>query len=288
MFRSLGCIWLLATAIAQTKPAETKPSEPALAVVQPTLHEAEDGPPVPAGYRFVPGQIVYFSFLVSGYKKTGVYPDWKIDVAYEVDVRDSQGALLAPPDVNSVGTSVSEEDKQWLPKVRYEFAIPPLAESGVYKILLKVWDRFGKTETQAEQSFRIEGHKVEPSDTLVIRNFRFLRSEEDKNPLTIAAYRPGDAIWARFDMTGYKFGDGNSFDVEYGITITDAAGAVKYSQPHAAEEKTHSFYPQRYTPGVVNLNIPSDMKKASYTLIVTATDRLGGQTAETKQNFSVE
>jgi hypothetical protein len=89
-------------------------------------------------------------------------------------------------------------------------------------------------------------------------------------------------------MTGYKFGDANSFDVEYGITITDATGAVKYSQPHAAEEKTHSFYPQRYTPGVVNLNIPPDMKKATYTLIVTATDRLGGQTAETKQNFSVE
>jgi hypothetical protein len=205
-----------------------------------------------------------------------------------VNVRDSQGVLLDPPYVASVGTSISEEDKDWLPKVRYQFAIPSLMQSGVYKISVKVWDRFGKTEAQTEQLFRVEGHQVAPSDTLVIRNLRFLRSEQDSNPLAIAAYRPGDAIWARFDITGYKFGDGNAFDVEYGITIADSTGAIKYSQPHAAEEKTKSFYPLRYTPGVVNVTVPPDMAKGTYMLMVTAKDNLGNQTAEVKHNFSIE
>ena len=282
MYRFLCCTALVATLAAATPP-ETK-----LAIVNPMLHDSDDGPPLPAGFKFQPGQIVFFTFLVSGFKKAGVYPDMKIDVAYEVDVRDSKGVLIDPPNVNSVGTSVSEEDKEWLPKVRYEFALPPLAESGDYKILVKVWDRFGKTETQAEQMFQVEGHQVEPSDTLVVRNFRFLRSEQDRQPLAIAAYRPGDTVWARFDMTGYKFGDGNAFDIGYGVAVADASGQIKYSQPHAADEKTKSFYPQRYTPGVVSLNVPQDMQKGKYTLIVTVKDNLGGQTTEAKQTFSVE
>ena len=145
-----------------------------------------------------------------------------------------------------------------------------------------------KTETQTEQMFQVAGHQVEPSDTLVVRNFRFLRSEEDRKPLAIAAYRPGDTVWARFDMTGYKFADGNAFDIEYGVEVADASGQVKYSQPHAANEKTKSFYPQRYTPGVVSLNVPQDMQKGKYTMVVTVKDNLSGQTAEAKQTFSVE
>lgn len=262
--------------------------ESKLSILKAMLHEGEDGPPIAMGYRYRPGDMVFFSFQFAGYKKSGQEPDTKIDVAYEINVRDSKGVLLDPPDVASVGTNVSQEDKDWLPKVRYQFVVPPLADTGTYQISVKLWDRFGKTETNATVAFQVEGHTVEPSNTLVIRNFRFLRTEEDKNPLTIAAYRPGDTLWARFDMTGYKFESGNAFDVEYGVAIAGADGVVSYSQPHAAEEKNHSFYPQRYTPGVVSISIPPDIKKGAYTLIVTAKDNLGGQTAEARQKFTVE
>lgn len=275
--------YLLATLVAPAATPESK-----LAIVKPTLHETEDGPVIPSGFRYRPGDMVYFSFQVSGYKRSGDEPDSKIDVAYELNVRDSKGVLLAPPDVASVGANVSQEDKDWLPKVRYQFVIPPLADSGDYRISLRVWDRFGKTETTAEVPFRVEGHQVEPSDTLVIRNFRFLRSEEDKDPLAIAAYRPGDTVWARFDITGYKFGPDNAFDVEYGVAVARSDGSINYSETKAAQEKTQSFYPQRYTPGIVSLNVPPDLKKGVYTLIVTAKDNVGKQSAETKQKFSVE
>lgn len=295
VYRFLCCSCFLmafAPAKPQQKAAEPQAKAAApqtkLSVVKAMLHDSEDGPPVPADYLYHPGDVVFFSFQVAGYTKVGEDPIWKIDVAYEMDVRDSEGVLIAPPDVASVGTSVSPQDKDWLPKIRYQFAIPPLAESGQYRILIKVWDRLGKTETNAEQTFRVEGHEVAPSDTLVIRNLRFLRTEEDKEPLAIAAYRPGDTLFARFDITGYKFGDGNAFDVEYGIAVADSTGKVMYAQPVAAEEKTKSFYPQRYTPGEASLKVPPNMTKAAYTLIVTAKDKLGGQTAEARHAFTIE
>ncbi len=277
---SFGC-FLLASAAAT-------PPEAKLTIVRPVLHEGEDGPPILKDFRYMPGDMVFFSFQISGYKKSGVEPDEKIDVAYEMNVRDSNGVLIAPPDIASVGTHVSHEDKDWLPKVRYQFPIPPLADPGDYKITLKIWDRFAKTETAVDMPFSVQGRVVEPSDTLVIRNFRFLRSEEDKNPLTIAAYRPGDALWARFDMTGYKFGPKNSFDVGYGIAIAKPDGSIAYSEPKAAEEKNDSFYPQRYTPGIVSITIPPGMAKGEYTLIVTVKDALGNQSAEARQKFSIE
>jgi hypothetical protein len=262
--------------------------EKKLSIVRPTLHESEDGPAIPTGYRYMPGDVVFFSFQVSGYKKLGEEPDIKIDVAYEMNVRDSRGVLLDPPNVGSVGARITQEDKDWLPKVRYQFVIPPLADPGLYKILLKLWDRFAKTETSVDVPFSVGGHAVEMSNTLVIRNFRFLRGEEDKKPIAVAAYRPGDTVWARFEITGYKFGPENQFDVEYGIAVARTDGSISYSQPHAAEEKTHSFYPQRYTPGVVSLSVPPDMAKGQYTLIVTAKDAQSDQTAEIRQNFSIE
>ena len=76
--------------------------------------------------------------------------------------------------------------------------------------------------------------------------------------------------------------------MEYGIAVAQSDGAVSYSENKAAQEKNQSFYPQRYTPGIVSLNVPPDLKKGAYTMIVTAKDNLGNQSIETKQQFTVE
>ncbi len=120
-FLRLACFALALAAFA---------SDNTLIVLKPMLHESDDGPPIPADYRYRPGELVFFSFQVSGYKRSGGVDESKsIDVAYEIDVRDGSGVLVDEPRVGSVGTKVSQEDRDWLPKVRYEFAIPPLAES---------------------------------------------------------------------------------------------------------------------------------------------------------------
>lgn len=283
MGTGLRAACLLAAGLMTAAAADDK-----VAIVKPELHEMEDGPPVPTDFHFHPGDVVFFSFQIAGYKKSGEEPDTKIDVGYEMDVRDSSGVLLDPPDVASVGTKVSQEDKNWLPKVRYQFVVPPLADSGEYKITFKIWDRFGKTETTGEMPFHVEGHYVEPSSVLVIRNFRFLRSENDQTPLAIAAYRPGDTVWAKFDITGYKLGPNNQRDVEYGVAVARSDGTISYSEKNAAQEQGHSFYPQRYTPGTFSLHVPTDIAKGAYTMIVTAKDNLSQQSVEIKQRFTVE
>jgi hypothetical protein len=151
-----------------------------------------------------------------------------------------------------------------------------------------VKDELASASLEARATFRVKGRDVAPSGTLVVRNFRFLRAEEDGAALRIAAYRPGDALWARFDMTGYKISDKNLFDIEYGLEVLSADGAVAYSQPQAAAAKEQPVYPQRYQPGVLNLSLPNDISKGEYTIVLTVHDNLGKQVTETREKFSIE
>ena len=252
------------------------------------LHQSEDGPPVPASFQFVPGDLVFFSCQLGGYKKVEKDNKQIIHLTYSIEVRDQRSVLLAPVEGGEIVTEVSAEDKNWMPKVRFSFSIPSFVDSGEYQILTKAKDEMSGSEAQARAQFTVQGRNVAPSETLVVRNFRFLRGEDDQNPLAVAAYRPGDTVWARFEMTGYKLGDKNQFDIEYGLTVLRPNGQVTYSQPHAAEEKTQTFYPQRYNPGVLSLNLPKDLQLGEYTIVLTVRDILGAQTYEMKERFSVE
>jgi len=50
-----------------------------------------------------------------------------------------------------------------------------------------------------------------------------------------------DAVWARFDMTGYKLGDGNKLDIEYGLAVLRADGTQAYAEPQAATRSSSRF-----------------------------------------------
>jgi hypothetical protein len=166
--------------------------------------------------------------------------------------------------------------------------VPPLADSGRYEISVKLRDELAATDATIRVPFFVEGRDVTPSDALTVRNFRFLRAEADEKPLAVPAYRPGDTVWARFDMTGYKVGPGNRFEVAYGLTVLRPDGTASYSQPEAATDSNESFYQQRYAPGELSLNCPHDLPKGEYTLVLLVRDKVGGQTFETKQKFSIE
>jgi hypothetical protein len=270
-------------------PRIAAPQDKKLAIVRPLLSQAEDGAPVSSGFEFLPGETIHFSCQIEGYKKIEEKFDVeKILLTYQVEARDARGVLLQPVLEGKEGGTVTSEDKNWMPKIRESIVIPPLAESGEYQILVKVKDELGQSTAETRTVFTVKGPDVAPSDTLVIRNFRFLRTEEDGKPLQVAAYRPGDPVWARFEMTGYKLTDANQFDIEYGLQVLRADGSVAYSQPQAATAKEQSFYPQRHQPGVLNLNLAKDQKPGEYTIVVTVRDNLGKQTYEKRKKFSVE
>jgi hypothetical protein len=272
-----GCL-----AIAADKP---------LAIVHAVFARSEDGPPEASDEDFVPGETIYFSSQAEGFRKVDKPDDYgkeNVFLQFQIEVRDKSGALLKPVEEGKVETTVTQEDKDWKPKLHDTIVVPPLADTGEYMVLVKLSDELAKASVEKRAVFHIKGRDVAPSDALVVRNFRFLRNEDDDKPLRVAAYRPGDSVWARFDMTGYKFGDKNQVDVEYGLTVLREDGSVAYSEPQAADQKIQTYYPQRYQPGVLNLNLAKDQPLGKYTVVLTVRDNLGHQMYETGETFSVE
>jgi hypothetical protein len=282
--KSLAAVLVLASgwlAVAADKP---------FAIVHPVFAGSEDGPPEASDEDFVPGETVYFSCQAEGYSKAKPDDSGKQNVAltFQIEVRDKGGALLMPIKQGKMETTVTQEDKNWEPKFREAIVVPPLADTGEYTVLVKLSDELAKAALEKTAVFHIKGRDVAPSDALVVRNFRFQRGEDDAKPLQVAAYRPGDAVWARFDMTGYKLGDKNQVDVEYGITVLREDGSVAYAEPQAANQKIQTFYPQRYQPGELNLNLAKDQPLGKYTIVLAVKDNLGQQMYETRETFSVE
>jgi hypothetical protein len=134
----------------------------------------------------------------------------------------------------------------------------------------------------------VRGDKIEPSDTLIGRDVRFLRSENDVVPMHDPSYEAGDTLWVRFDITGYKFGEKNKYDVEYGLAILRANGETMFTQPVAAKETNESFYPQHYVPGILSLGLNKDLPKGSYIMVITMRDKIGNQTWEAREKFQVQ
>jgi hypothetical protein len=191
-----------------------------LAIVNVAIRQMEDGAPLPPGFTYAPGEILFFSFQVAGYQAA----DEKVHISYEINAVDPKGVPIMEPIKSVVDATLAPQDKEWKPKVHPEIPVPPLAGSGTYKIVSHVVDDVAHKEASNELTFAVRGHEVEPSPTLVVRNFHFYRSEDDPNPLANPAFRRGDAVWAKFDITGYKFGDGNMVEVAYGIAVLNADG----------------------------------------------------------------
>ena len=175
-----------------------------------------------------------------------------------------------------------------MPKIATEIPIPPLAGSGAYKIVVKVEDVIGKTSAELAAPFHVRGHEVAPSDTLAVRNFRFLRGEEDTQALAKAVYRPGDGVWAKFDIIGYKYGEKNKVDVSYLTSVIAPSGKVLWTQPEPAAEQSSSFYPKRYVPASMGINLTPTIRPGEYTIAVQVKDAVGGQVCEEKYTFTVE
>lgn len=277
---------LIPILILSAAPALAQTASKQLTIVKPALHQDEDGAELPATFAFLTGESVFLSFQIAGYQVTGGDTN-AIDLRCRIDALDPDGVKIVETADREIKTQLSAEDKNWRPIVRHTFEVPPLALPGAYKLAISVQDVIGKRETKTELPFTVRGHKVEPSPTLTARNFRFLRSEEDRDALETALYRPGDTLWARFDMTGFKYGENNRIHVEYGLAVLGSTGKELYAEPHAAVEQGESFYPKKYLPNVLSLNL-SKTAPGEYTIVLTLRDQIGSQTDESRHTFKVE
>jgi hypothetical protein len=256
-----------------------------LRIVEPGLHQTEDGALITPDTTFQPGEVIFFSCRLDGFQ---VSKDKKVAIQYEVTAVDPKGIPIIEPAGGKVDVELAPEDKQWKPKIRQTVLVPPLADSGTYKVHVSAKDTLSGAEASFEAPFEVRGRAVEPSDTLVVRNFQFYRTEDDPKPLAVAAYRPGDPVWARFDITGYKLGGGNKRDVAYTVTVTGEGGRVLLAPGEPSADQGSSFYPTRYVPCTISFNLQKTIRPGEYTVMIRTEDRVGGQSAEWKQAFRVE
>lgn len=240
---------------------------------------------MPPDTKFVPGETIFFSCQIEGYR---VSPERRVHLAYEIQALDPQGVPVIEPIQSGLDTEVSPEDKQWKPKVRQPIPIPPLAPSGIYTIKISVNDDLVRATAAKQVSFEVRGHEVARSDTLAIRNLHFFRTEEDREPMSSPVYRPGETVWARFDITGYKFAARNEINTSYGVTVMAPSGKVLFTQPEAGTERSFSFYPKHYVPAAMSLSLQPNIRPGLYTVVITVRDQVGSQTLEFKGSFSVE
>ena len=260
-------------------------SAASLAIVNAAVHESEGGPVANSSTQFVAGETVYLDFQLTGYH---VSPDQKIKLSVHIDAFDPKGVLVVESIDTVLDTVVSPQDKDWKPKVRQSIVLPPIVPSGEFHIKAAVEDDVSHDKAAADIAFHVTAPQVEASPELTLRNFNFYRGEDDPAPLPVAAYRPGDALFARFDITGFRYGDRNTVNVSYGVSVLTSAGKVLYTQPEAAVENSFSFYPKPYVPGAMNLSLQKNMPLGEYTLVVNARDLVGKQTCEVKKTFRLE
>ncbi|MBI1787035.1 MAG: hypothetical protein HYR60_05705 [Acidobacteria bacterium] len=255
-----------------------------LVIAQASIHQTDDGPAMTPGTVFVPGETIFFTAFFDKYEVS----KQRVLISYRIEALDAKNIPLMEAVAGKVDAELSAEDKNWRPKIRQEVFIPPLADSGGYRVRVAAKDELNNTTAVKEVSFTVRGQDVEPSDTLILRNLRFYRSEDEAQPLAIAAYRPGDTVCVRFDMTGYKLGPGNEVHVSYIVSVTSPGGKVLFTQKEPTVEKSTSFYPKRYTPSLFNLSLTPNIARGEYSITIIATDHAGTQTYETKPTFRIE
>jgi len=261
----------------------------ALTVERMAMQEFEDGPLLPASYEFLPGEAAHFMCRLGGYQIDKTDEDnQRVKLSWKFEVVDPAGIPLEKPKSGTIEGRVLPEDKNWVPKFLAGFMIPPFAPSGDYKVSVQAKDEVGSGELHADLVFHVRGHDVQPSPTLIVRNFHFQRGETDSLALREPVYRAGDMLWARFDIVGYKLGDNNRYSVDYGLAVEDSAGKRLFAQPEAAAESHESFYPQIVVPGQLSLSLAKNVVPAAYTLVVTVHDKIGNQTWEERREFQVQ
>ena len=172
-------------------PRAGSPPDNQLAVIDAGVEASEDAPFVTEDYHFLPGDYIYFTFQVAGFAVKSQERDeiHRISLSYEITPRDANGVALTPAASDKIEAELSPEDKNWLPKRRVSFLIPSFASAGQYSVHVSVKDVFGKAEAEADFPFRVGGIRIEPSPALTVENFRFLRSENDREALKVAADR---------------------------------------------------------------------------------------------------
>jgi hypothetical protein len=273
-----------ATAFAQPRRPKKQEKPEHLTILNARFLDSEDGYPLPSNSSFYPGEHVYVVFNVAGFHVTE--DEYQMKISYKIDFLGAQDAAFATSEGGEIAEEVYPQDENWMPIVRAAPRIPFHADSGVYKIAISARDEL-RPQDEARQvlEFEVLGKDIGAVDKLTVRNFAFQQGEGGK-PVETLSYRPGEALWGSFYITGFALRENNSFEVDSRLQVVDSEGGVMYSFTPQQEEG-QSYYPRRWMPGRFRVDLDKDIPAGEYVLVLSVNDKLGKQESVTRYKFAI-
>src|SRR5580658_7759983 len=83
---------------------------PAFGIVKPVIAQSDGGDALPAAFKHVAGETLFFSCNIAGFTKTA---DSKINLTYSVQAFDPKGIPVAEIYKSEAKDEISPEDKDW-------------------------------------------------------------------------------------------------------------------------------------------------------------------------------
>lgn len=266
---------------------------PILSAQSPAIREFaflqyEGGPAWTVDQAAASGDILFFRFRAAGLKSIAADDEKKVRFAWTATALDAAHRPFAEPVKGETEVELQPEDKDWTPKPTGSIRLPGFLASGTGKVKITLTDNVANATATGEFEFPIGGLSLLETSSLAIQRVRFLRTEEDGRPLDPPAYVPGDTVWVRFEITGFKASPMREIHVRYGLKVVNATGKQVFERKIAAEERQTYFYIPAYVPGNVALTLDPKAARQNYTLTLIVEDPIAGTAFESEHPFHLQ
>ena len=260
-------------------PVQANKSTGPLKIVDALFEDYEGWPSpfltIPAG-----GEAV-LNFRMEGFERlegrdANDYPESRVRLEYDVELRDPHGVLVVPVKQDSLQKILGPQDDTWLPLVRWSAVIPRWAPTGDYPIRIRARDGIGEQQAEHIVNLRVRGEAIPAADALQSHDLEFAHAPE--GPWTASRYFSlRDAVYVHFNVIGYRVAPDKRVWVEQDWTVLDEAGNVLIHRQNAVQEQSQEFYPPRFL--TTNFQVELDHPQpGAYTLQLALRDRIGDQT----------
>ena len=286
---ALGCLLGSAAPLDGQEPAapveslEDAPAATALNFHSLELLDSLNGYAIPLDSTFLPGETVHVFFQIGGYS---VGADDRVLLRYRMDALDPAGRRFYMAEGGEFDTELAPQDANWKPTVQYSPTIPQHAGAGSYTVRITVTDELAEQTIRDELSLNVDGDRVLPSDELLIRDFRFSKSDGGAD-LEDPVFGSGEQIWATFYITGYAMREDNTYDVESSAWVLDADGEELYAFESQGDAGS-PYYARLWLPAKFRLDLEDSIPPGLYTVVLALTDRVGDARATERFAFRVQ